>query len=100
MIKAAEEYKSAFDYWLILYFMTLGAVGAPIPNCFSIYNQRPDSLEQADKERNTFESMRAIQTLHPDAPSLVDLETKTKFESPEFYERYQQFLIDMEKNHV
>jgi len=96
MMKAGYEYKSAFDYWLVLYFMTLGVEGMPIQNCFSIYNQRSDSIEQMDKERNTFESMRAIQTLHPEAPSLVDLETKTKFESPEFYKRYQQFLVDIE----
>src|SRR5688572_29535194 len=36
MYRAANEYRSAFDYWLVLYFMSLGAEGIPIPSCFSI----------------------------------------------------------------
>ena len=91
MFQAGEEYRSAFDYWLVLYFMSLGAVGVPIPSCFSIYNQRPDSLEQIDKERNTFESIRAIQTFFPHSQSIIDLETKTKIETPDFYHRYEEF---------
>lgn len=92
MFKAGYEYKSAFDYWLVLYFMSLGADGITIPSCFSIYNQRPDSLEQSNKGLSTFESMRAIQTFFPDGPAMHDLETKTKFESPDFYRQYQEFL--------
>jgi hypothetical protein len=71
--------------------MSLGAEGVPIPSCFSIYNQRSDSLEQADKERNTFESISAIQEFYPDGRVSRDLETKTRFESPDFYERYLEF---------
>lgn len=91
MFKAAREYKSAFDYWLVLYFMSLGAVGVPIPSCFSIYNQRSDSLEQSDKERNTFESLRAIESFFPNSQAIVDLNTLTKKDSPDFYRRYQDF---------
>ncbi len=91
MFQAANEYKSAFDYWLVLYFISLGAEGVPIPSCFSIYNQRSNSLEQSDKERNTFESLRAIEEFFPDGPSITALETETKIKSPEFYERYRAF---------
>jgi glycosyltransferase involved in cell wall biosynthesis len=98
MYRAAEEYKSAFDYWLVLYFMSLGAVGRSISNCFSIYNQRPDSLEQSDKERNTFETMRAIGTFYPNGPAMKDLETKTRIASPGFYQRYKRFLIGFDNN--
>lgn len=91
MYRRANEYKSAFDYWLVLYFMSLGAVGVPIKNCFSIYNQRPDSLEQSDKERNTFESLRAIEEFYPYGKSILALENETRVKSPEFYERYRTF---------
>ena len=91
MYKAGYEYKSAFDYWLVLYFMSLGAEGIPINSCFSIYNQRSDSLEQSDKERNTFESLRAIEEFYPKGPSITALEAETRVKSPEFYERYRAF---------
>lgn len=92
MFKAGREYRSAFDYWLVLYFMSLGAVGVSIPNCFSIYNQRSDSLEQSDKELNTFEAMRAINTFYPGGKAMHDLETKTRYDAPEFYEKFKDFL--------
>lgn len=91
MYAAAYQYKSAFDYWLVLYFMSLGAIGVPIESCFSIYNQRSDSLEQSDKERNTFESLRAIEEFYPNGKSITALETETKIKSPEFYQRYRIF---------
>lgn len=92
MMRAGEEYRSAFDYWLVLYFMYLGAVGVAIPSCFSIYNQRSDSLEQSDKELSNFEALRAIKTFFPMSPSLADLETKTQFDSPDYYKRFKDFL--------
>lgn len=92
MFKAGEEYRSAFDYWLVLYFMSLGATGINIPNCFSIYNQRSDSLEQSDKELSNFEAMRAIATFFPDGQVMHDLETKTKVASPEYYQRFKEFM--------
>ena len=96
MFRAGEEYRSAFDYWLVLYFMSLGAKGRDIPSCFSIYNQRKDSLEQSDKERSNFEAMRAIQTFYPGGPSSIGLETETKFQNPEYYKRYKEFLAEFD----
>ena len=96
MFKAGYEYRSAFDYWLVLYFMSLGAKGVAIPSCFSIYNQRPDSLEQGDKERSNFEALRAIQEFSPDSQAIQDLENKTKFASPDYYQRFQEFLHEFE----
>ena len=92
MFKAGREYRSAFDYWLVLYFMSLGVEGLVLNSCFSIYNYREDSLEQSDKERSGFEALRAIRTFFPDGQAIRDLETKTKNESPEFYERFKEFL--------
>ena len=96
MMKAGEEYKSAFDYWLVLYLTSLGAKGINIPSCFSIYNYREDSLEQSDKERSTFEAMRAIGEFYPDGVAMQALEAETKVESPEFYQRYQEFLAEFD----
>jgi len=92
MIKAAREYRSAFDYWLVLYFMSLGAKGRSIQSVLSVYNQRKDSLEQSDKERSNFEAMRAIQTFYPDGPSAMAFENETRIKSPDYYQRYQDFL--------
>jgi glycosyltransferase involved in cell wall biosynthesis len=92
MMNAGNEYRSAFDYWLVLYFTSLGATGVSIPSCFSIYNQRADSLEQSDKELSSFEGMRAIRTFYPGGPVDHDLETKTRVDSPEYYKRFKDFL--------
>jgi len=94
MFKAGREYRSAFDYWLVLYLMSLGAKGIAIPNCFSIYNQRKDSLEQSDKGRSSFEALRAISTFYPSGLSMRNFEAKTKVESPEYYKKYQDFLSE------
>ena len=92
MFRAGEEYRSAFDYWLVLYLMSLGAIGITIPSVLSIYNQRPDSLEQSDKELSNFEALRAIKTFFPASPAIRNLETKTKISSPDYYQRYREFL--------
>lgn len=94
MFKAGEEYRSAFDYWLVLYFMSLGATGVTIPSCFSIYNQGDDSLEQSDKERSNFEALRAINEFFPESPSIAGLENETKYQNPGYYQRYQEFLAE------
>lgn len=96
MFKAGAEYRSAFDYWLVLYFMYLGATGVNIPSCFSIYNQRADSLEQSDKERSNFEALRAIRSFFPNSPSIVALENDTKFASPDYYRRFKEFLHEFD----
>jgi hypothetical protein len=36
--------------------------------------------------------MRAIGTFFPDGQAMQDLETKTRHESPEFYEKFKEFL--------
>ena len=94
MMKAGFEYRSAFDYWLVLYFMSLGAKGVAIPSCFSIYNQRADSLEQSDKERSSFEALRAILEFYPTGRAAMGFEHETRVQAPDFYERYQQFLTE------
>lgn len=94
MFRAGAEYRSAFDYWMVLYFMSLGAVGMSIPNVFSIYNQRADSIEQSDKGRSAFEALRAITEFYPGGPAIQDLENKTRVESPEYYQSYQKFLAE------
>jgi teichuronic acid biosynthesis glycosyltransferase TuaG len=97
MFKAGMEYRSAFDYWLVLYFMSLGVSGISIPSCLSIYNQRPDSLEQSDKERSNFEALRAIEEFFPSSPSIIALENDTKFASPDYYKRYKDFLHEFDR---
>ena len=92
MFRAGNEYRSAFDYWLVLYFISLGATGEALKSIFSIYHQRPDSLEQSDKKRSGFEALRAISSFYPVGVAINDLESKTRVESPEFYKRYKEFL--------
>lgn len=91
MYQAAKEYRSAFDYWMVLYFMSLGAEGMPINSCFSIYNQRKNSIEQSNKEVNTFESVRAIETFYPNSIAIQRLHGETKRNSPDWYNRYISF---------
>ena len=56
----AEQYKSAYDYWLWLYFMSLGYHGYVIPEMLTIYMQRPGSIENSNKWRNNWETYAAI----------------------------------------
>lgn len=56
----AGEYNSAFDYWLWLYFMSLGYSGLAISEILTIYTQRPDSIENRDKWQNNYETYAAI----------------------------------------
>ena len=60
MHKRAAEYNSAFDYWLWLYFMSLGYHGYVIPDLLTIYTQRSDSIENRDKWRNNWQTYAAI----------------------------------------
>lgn len=56
----AAEYTSAFDYWLWLYFMSLGFHGYVIPALLTVYMQRPGSIENSNKWRNNWETYAAI----------------------------------------
>ena len=60
MFKRAAQYRSAFDYWLILYFMSLGYHGHVIPQMLTIYTQRPGSIENSNKSANNYETYAAI----------------------------------------
>ena len=88
MLDAAYIYRSAFDYWLTLYFMSLGINGQAIKRVLSIYNQRKDSVEQSDKERNTFESLSAIEEFFPNSPAIKNLYSNP---NKEFVARYMEF---------
>lgn len=88
MYDAARKYKSAFDYWLTLYFMKLGFTGCVIPKVLSIYNQRKDSLEQSDKSRSGFESLCAIEEFFPNSPAIKNLYSNP---NKNFVEQYVEF---------
>jgi hypothetical protein len=60
MFKRSEEYRSAFDYWLWLYFMSLGYHGFVIPQILTIYTQRAGSIENSNKALNNYETYSAI----------------------------------------
>ena len=60
MHQRATEYTSAFDYWLMLYFMSLGFNGLSIPELLTIYTQRPGSIENSNKSANNYETYSAI----------------------------------------
>jgi len=88
MYEAARQYKSGGDYWLMLYFLSLNNNYKfyRIPQILSIYNLRANSLENSNKELNTFESLRAIETFFPQSLAITNLKKDTSL-----YERYQQF---------
>lgn len=65
MYKRANEYKSAFDYWLWLYFMSLGFDGLAVPDILTIYLQRKDSIENSNKHENNYETYSAISEFFP-----------------------------------
>lgn len=60
MFARSEQYRSAFDYWLWLYFMSLGYHGHVIPQVLTIYTQRPGSIENSNKSANNYETYSAI----------------------------------------
>lgn len=60
MDKRAEEYQSAFDYWLWLYFMSLGYHGHVIEQFITVYTQRQDSIENRNKWANNWETYASI----------------------------------------
>ena len=61
----ASEYKSAFDYWLWLYFMSLGFEGYAVHPILTTYTQRADSIENRDKWENNWETYSAISEFFP-----------------------------------
>jgi glycosyltransferase involved in cell wall biosynthesis len=61
----ANEYRSAFDYWLWLYFMSLGYDGLSVPEILTIYTQRSDSIENSNKHENNWETYSSIAEFFP-----------------------------------
>jgi glycosyltransferase involved in cell wall biosynthesis len=63
----AAQHTSAFDYWLWLYFMSLGFNGYAIQQILTIYTQRKESIENRRPRQNTYESLASISEFFPDA---------------------------------
>lgn len=60
MQERSEDYRSAFDYWLWLYFMSKGYHGYVIQELLTVYTQRADSIENSNKHANNWETYAAI----------------------------------------
>lgn len=60
MQERAVSYRSAFDYWLWLYFMSKGYHGYSIDRLLTVYTQRADSIENSNKNANNWETYAAI----------------------------------------
>lgn len=65
MHERARSYTSAFDYWLWLYFMSMGYHGHVIQKVLTIYTQRQDSVENSNKWANNWETYAAISEWFP-----------------------------------
>ncbi len=66
MRNRAREHISAFDYWLMLYFMSLGFHGHCVPEILISYTQRHDSVEHVNYGTvSTYESLASISEFFP-----------------------------------
>lgn len=65
MDRRAAEHQSAFDYWLWLYFMSLGYHGYAIQALITVYTQRQNSIENRNKWANNYETYAAISEFFP-----------------------------------
>lgn len=65
MYKRAQEYRSAFDYWLVLYLLSLNYDGLAIPDILTTYLQRADSIENSNKLENNYETYASISEFFP-----------------------------------
>lgn len=66
MRRRAFDYRSAFDYWLWLYFMSLGYHGHSIQQVLIKYALRPNSIENSNKWANNWETYSAISEFFPE----------------------------------
>lgn len=86
--KRAEEYVSAFDYWLILFFLSKDWLGFSIPEILVTYTQRPDSIEHVNYGTvSTYESLAAISEFFPHHFNVGECQTlggRLSLEYPEF----------------
>ena len=65
ILQRSKEYTSAFDYWLWLYFMSLGYTGTVIPKVLTYYTQRSNSVENQNKWLNNYETYSSISEFFP-----------------------------------
>lgn len=65
MDQRSIEHTSAFDYWLWLYFMSLGFHACVIQQLITVYMQRSDSIENKNKWANNYETYAAISEFFP-----------------------------------
>ena len=65
MLIRAFQHRSAFDYWLALYFMSLGYHGYSIQELLTIYTQRPESIENSAPKVNNYETYASISEFFP-----------------------------------
>lgn len=65
MDRRAAENTSALDFWLWLYFMSLGFHAHVIQQFITIYTQRGDSIENRNKWANNYETYAAISEFFP-----------------------------------
>lgn len=65
MAVRASEYRSAFDYWLWLYFMSEGYEGLSVQEILTIYVQRAGSIENSNKWTNNYETYSSISEFYP-----------------------------------
>jgi glycosyltransferase involved in cell wall biosynthesis len=65
MWERSRQHTSAFDYWLWLYFMSLGYRGESIAECLTYYTQRKFSIENRNKGQNTYEALASIAEFFP-----------------------------------
>jgi len=62
----AGIYNTAFDYYLVLKFMSLGYDGVSIPDPLVYYTQRSDSIEHQAAGLSTFQSLCCIAEFFPE----------------------------------
>lgn len=65
MRKRASEYRSAYDFWMWLYFMSLGYHGLAVSEILTVYTQRADSIENSNKWANNWETFAAVSEFFP-----------------------------------
>jgi glycosyltransferase involved in cell wall biosynthesis len=66
MKRKSLEHSSAFDYWLWLYFMSLGHSGYSIQEILVEYMQRDDSIENSNRAKNNYETFASIAEFFPE----------------------------------
>jgi hypothetical protein len=66
MYRRSMEHTSAFDYWLWLYFMSMGHNGYVIPEILVEYTQCSQSIENRSPRQNNYETFASVAEFFPD----------------------------------